>query len=649
MARNRWQPFPALWTRHWKVMAGASLLTWAVTAPAMASTPSVEQALRLKPVQNDVEYDTPTADEIPNCTLKAEKIGSGTGWVVRDPSGRLLRRFIDSNNDNVVDLWCYYLNGVEVYRDIDGDFNGKADQYRWFNTAGTRHGVDKNEDGRIDAWKAISAEEVTAEVVKALADRDAERFARLLITPEEIDALGVSADKAKELREKVAEAKAQFEKLARSQKDINAKTVWLHFGALRPGVVPADTDGSSKDLVVYENVATLIETEGKTGHVKVGTLVQVGSNSWRLIGLPQFDGEAGDQGHFFHTAAVTPEVPANVSGAMEEKFQKLLGELETIDKQLAAATRPADKIQLNEKRADLLESLAQEAGEPANQAQWYQQLADTLSAAAQSGDFPGGVDRLKKLQAKLKADKADENLLAYVEFRLLTADYTRSLQDPKADFPKIQENWLKSLEQFVADHPNSADAAEAMLQLAIAEEFSGQEDSAKKWYGQIVSKFPNSAAAKKASGAVRRLNSVGQNIELAGTAINGGRVDLAQYRGKVVLIHYWATWCEPCVRDLNTIKEVYSKYGRSGFVPLGISLDYDKSQVTSFLQSNKLPWVQIYEPGSLDGRLANEMGILTLPTMLLIDGNGRVVNRNLHISELEAEVKKYTSAGANKR
>lgn len=647
MARNRWQPFPALWKRHWKAMAGASLLTCAVAAPAAASTPSVEQALRLKPVQADVDYDTPTADEIANCTLKAEKIGSGTGWVVRDSTGRLLRRFVDSNNDNVVDLWCYYQNGVEIYRDIDGDFNGKADQYRWYNIAGTRHGIDKNEDGRIDAWKTISAEEVTSEVVKALADRDADRFARLLITPEEIDALGMSADKAKELREKVSEAKAQFEELARGQKDITPKTVWLHFGALRPGVVPAGTDGSTNDVVVYENVATLVETEGKTGHVKVGTLVQAG-NAWRLIGLPQVDGEAGDQGHFFHTASVTPEAPANVAGAMDEKFQKLLSELETLDKQLAAATRPADKVQLNERRADLLESLAEEAGEAANKAQWLQQLADTLSAAAQSGDFPGGVDRLKKLQTKLKADKAGENLLAYVEFRLLTADYTRSLQDPKADFPKIQEAWLKSLEQFVKDHPGSTDAAEAMLQLAIAEEFSGKEDEAKKWYGQIVSKFPSTPAAKKASGAVRRLNSVGQNIELAGTAINGGRADLAQYRGKVVLVHYWATWCEPCVRDLTTIKEVYSKYGRAGFVPLGISLDYDKSQVTSFLQSNKLPWVQIYEPGSLDGRLANELGILTLPTMLLIDEKGRVVNRNLHISELEAEVKKYT-AGSKKR
>ncbi len=647
MGSNPGRTLRSWWKQSWKV-ASMSLLSCAVAGQALANAPSVEQALRLKPVQADVDYDVPTPEEARNCTLKAEKIGTGTGWVVRDPAGRLLRRFIDSNADNVVDMWCYYQDGVEVYRDMDIDFNGKADQYRWLNTAGIRHGIDKNEDGRIDAWKVISAEEVTAEVIRALADRDADRFVRLLITPDEIQNLGVSSPKGKELSDKIAAARRAFEELAQKQKDVTAKTNWLHFGALRPGIVPAGTDDSTRDLIVYENVATLIETEGKTGHVKIGTMVRVG-DLWRLIDVPRLDGEASDQSTFFHTAAsVTPQTVGNVPGGTNEKFQKLLSDLEAVDKQLAAATAPADKIRFNERRANVLEELAAAATEPANKVQWFQQLADTLSAAAQSGEFPGGVDRLKKLAADLKTQSADDDLQAYVQFRLMTADYGRSLQEPKADFAKIQDAWLKSLETFVKDHPKSTDAAEAMLQLAIAEEFSGQEDNAKKWYGRIVAEFPNTASAKKASGAVRRLNSVGQNIELAGATVNGGRADLAQFRGKVVLVHYWATWCDPCVRDLAIIKDVYSKYGRSGFAPLGISLDHDKAQVTAYLQQNNLPWAQIYEPGSLDGRLANELGILTLPTMMLIDSKGRVVNRNLHISELEAEVKKYTSAPASK-
>src|SRR5690606_12489770 len=112
------------------------------------------------------------------CTLQAEPVGKFTGWVVRDADGQLLRRFIDTNGDNKVDRWCYYKDGFEVYRDIDSDFNGKADEYRWLGIAGTRHGIDRNENGTVDYWKAISAEEVSAEIVAALREKDAERFQR---------------------------------------------------------------------------------------------------------------------------------------------------------------------------------------------------------------------------------------------------------------------------------------------------------------------------------------------------------------------------------------------------------------------------------------------------------------------------------------
>ncbi len=62
------------------------------------------------------------------CTIKAEKVDGQTGWVVRDPHGQILREFVDTNGDNVVDRWSYFKDGIEVYRDIDSNYNGKADQ-----------------------------------------------------------------------------------------------------------------------------------------------------------------------------------------------------------------------------------------------------------------------------------------------------------------------------------------------------------------------------------------------------------------------------------------------------------------------------------------------------------------------------------------
>ena len=108
----------------------------------------------------------------------------------------------------------------------------------------------------------------------------------------------------------------------------------------------------------------------------------------------------------------------------------------------------------------------------------------------------------------------------------------------------------------------------------------------------------------------------------------------------MVLVHYWATWCEPCKEDLKTLHDLHSKYGRRGFALIGVNLDTNKPDLDGFLRQNRLPWPQIFEGGGLDSRLAVEMGIFNLPTMILIDPQGNVLSRNLHVSELEAELRK---------
>lgn len=134
------------------------------------------------------------------------------------------------------------------------------------------------------------------------------------------------------------------------------------------------------------------------------------------------------------------------------------------------------------------------------------------------------------------------------------------------------------------------------------------------------------------------MESVGKSIELSGKSTDGEQVDLSSLKGKFVLIHYWATWCEPCKVDIASLKELQTKYGASGFAIIGVSLDTNRQVLDDYLAKNHLPWPQLFEPGGLDSRYANEMGILTLPTMILIDSDGKVVNRGVHISEADGEL-----------
>ena len=615
-----------------------ALLSWG--SFTQAASPSAAAALKLSPMQKGVEYDKPSEKEAAECKIDAQKHDKSVGWAVKDPTGRLLRVFLDTNGDNVVDQWRYYKNGLEVYRDVDSDFNRKADQFRWFHTAGSRWGADDNEDGKIDRWKSISAEEVSAEAVAALSNADSQRFMSLVLAPAELKSLGLGAEKEKQLGESISRLKSEFTELAGSKDSIPADTEWVQFSASMPGIVPSGTNGSTKDLSVYENVTAVVQNKDNHAEVLIGTLLKVG-DGWRMVHVPRPSG-SGQSGvaasEFFAPNVVGGNLGGQAADGANQAAQKLLADLEDIDKKINQTHDAKEIIALNARRADIVERVADSATNGADRAMWTRQLADMVSAAAQTGTYPDGAKRLELLFEKCKKG-GDENLTAYVRFRQLTADYGLSLQGEKPDFQKIQEQWLASLEQFVKDYPKSNDAAEAMLQLAIANEFAGEEDKAKIWYARIVKEFPDATVGRKAEGASRRLDSEGKILTLRGKTPTGKDVDLDNYRGKAVLVQYWATWCAPAKTAMPTLRELTSKYG-GRFQVVGVNLDNRLEDLKTFLEENELPWPQIHESGGLDSRPANEFGILTVPTMVLVDKQGKVVQRNIPLSDLDDELKK---------
>ncbi|RCS44778.1 thioredoxin [Bremerella cremea] len=611
---------------------------------AFAAGPTAEQALKLQPIQPDVEFQRPGAEQIAQCTIAAEKIGNATGWVVTGANGERLRVFLDTNDDKKVDQWSYFKDGVEVYRDVDSDFNGKADQYRWLGMAGTRWGVDVDEDGKIDGWKMISAEEVSSELVEAAKTGDVDRFLSLIPTQEELKSLGLTGQRAKDITDKVANSEEAFVAWARAQKAIDKSTNWVHFGATRPGIVPAGTEGVSQDLIVYENAIAVLETDGQHGQVELGTLVRIG-DTWRLIGAPSGSAGSADvatapQGSFFSVSynGASSAVPGNVG--MGAEMQQLLDQLEKIDQQMAQATSPQQREQLAMQRIDVIKKVIGAAKDPEMRENWIKQLADALSGGIQTGELTQGIGQLQALADDIEKQVPKSDLAAYVRFREMSAAYTQQFTDPKADYTKIQEAWLGKLEGFIDTYPKSADAAEAMMQLAIAHEFAGEEEDAKKWYARIRSDFSGSTLGDKAEGAIRRLDAVGKPYVLRGTTVDGKKLDTSTLKGKVVLIQYWATWCEPCIEDMKTIRELQAKYGARGFQPVGVSLDSGEAEVRQFLTANRLPWPQLYEDGGLDSPYALDMGVLTLPTMILIGKDGTVISRGLHISQLDDELGK---------
>ena len=626
-------PLPCFRTAVASLVAVAAL----IAAPfAAAAQPTVEYALGLAPFQKNIDYDKLTPDQAKGATLKLEKEGGLNAWVVRGSRGEVLRSFADTNGDKVVDRWSYFKDGIEVYRDIDADFNSKADQARWVNMGGTRWGMDEDENGTLDAWKSLSAEEATAEIVAALKTRDPAIFARLLPTKDDLVTAGFAEPLLSELLGRAEKAGEDFVGLAKAQQQIGAEAQWNNMLAALPGLLPAGTPGVAKDVLAYDNVVALIDAgaKGSTGQVYVGSLLRCG-DVWRPIDAPQVPGAQGEIAEtlgFF-----TPRMSAGTANgevpAENEALKPLLTKLREIEGTLRSATGKARAAAAAE-QVEVLEQVVA-AAEADQTSFWTRQLAETVAALVQEGSLAGGTE---KLEALVAASADDEPLQAFTAFRLASARYAAAMQAAGADVGKVQTAWLEELAGFVKDHPTAPDTAEALLQMGIADEFGGNEEDALSRYEAIVKDFPDSGSAKKARGASRRLQSVGKTLALAGTAVDGSSVSLESLKGVPVLVHYWATWCEPCKVDIAQIKELYTKYGPKKFAVVGIALDTDKAQLAKYLGQKPIPWPQLHEAGGLDGRLAEELGVLTLPTMFLLDADGKVVDRNLVIADLEKKL-----------
>jgi len=629
-------PFPRLAFRSSAAPVFAAAILAATLAATASAQPTVEYALGLSPFQKNVDFDKVSAEEAKNCSIKMEKEGGVNAWVVRGPRGEVLRSFADTNGDRVVDRWSYYKDGSEVYRDIDSNHNAKADQARWLNAGGSRWGVDEDENGTLDGWKSISAEEATAELVEALRSRDPAVLARLLPSKADLETAGFAEPRLSELAGRVAAAQKGFPAVAAAaQKQLGPAVRWNNMLAPQPGVLPAGADGIAKDVVAYDNVVALVDAEGgKGGQVYVGSLVRIG-DTWRPIDLPQVpgaQGEIADSVGFF-SPRIADAGAGEAGGQESEKLKPILAKLREIEGKLSASSAQARPALLAE-QANLLGQVVA-AAEAAEQPFWVKQLAETVAAGVQEGGLSDGIDRLERLAT---AVAADDSLAAFVAFRLASARYAANMQQSGADIGKVQSAWLEELGRFVEKYPKAPDAAEAMLQMGIADEFSGEEKQALARYTAIVTDFPESPSAKKARGAARRLESVGKPLSLSGTAIDGKPVAIESLRGRPVLVHYWATWCEPCKVDIAQIRELYAKYGPKKFAVVGIALDSNKAELAKFLTAKPIPWPQLHEAGGLDGRLAEELGVLTLPTMILIDADGKVVDRNLVITDLEKKL-----------
>ncbi len=633
------------------------LIATACLSTVAAQTPPPAQLLRdYNPMASQrpfVDYDTPIDPaEIEACknevvtktvVTNGKPEAVGIGIQVRDGQGRLVRRILDAiPPKGAVDQWSYFQDGFEVYREIDFDGDKKIDEVRWLNQGGTRIGVVQG--GRVVKWRRISPEEASKVLVQGIVAGDLSLMSTVLATPDELAALGLPAGLVEQTRAASLRLKDDATAMADDLKTAgwNKNTQWLRFDGLQPRIIPADAaDGLKEDIELYENAVVFAQQPDPQanlqdlGYLQAPEVVRVEDN-WKFVALPLVVDPAnpkdmvafdGIRTSVYREAGILVAEGANPA---LEKALTVLAELDQKSVAVLEANVPKDIANYHRQRVALLGDVVKAAPD-STRLDYEKEIVNSLAAAYQTGEFPDGLGAIDRLIA------GQGPLASYAAFRKIHAEYSLRARDPDR-FSDAQKAWVNDLQTFLETYKNADEVPEALFQFGNLEELNGDEAAARASYERITKEFPASERAAKAAGSLKRFDLVGKPLDLKGPTPEGAEVDVAQYKGKMVLVVFGTSAGDEFSRELPDLVNLYQRFKEKGFEILTVSLDPQKDTWTDFVQRKQVPWPTIYEPGGMEGRLANDLGIISYyyPTMILVDAEGKVVDRDMRTA-LEVE------------
>jgi len=255
---------------------------------------------------------------------------------------------------------------------------------------------------------------------------------------------------------------------------------------------------------------------------------------------------------------------------------------------------------------------------------WF--LENEAIAARYLHDFPDGpIQALARIVATMARAKAGRYAEALSRFEELMRNLGKSEQE------EFAVNFAETL-------ASSASAA-------------GEYHIARKVYENLLDRFADSAPIRqKVKEELGRLDMVGKPAPaVAAQDVQGKPFRLSDYRGKYVLIDFWATWCAPCIAELPRVQEAFNKYHAQGFEVVGVSLDETKPALLDFVKARQIPWRQIHS-ASAGGDLIEAFGVSTIPATFLVDPQGTIIRIELRGVALDQALAKYLKdAPANAR
>lgn len=257
------------------------------------------------------------------------------------------------------------------------------------------------------------------------------------------------------------------------------------------------------------------------------------------------------------------------------------------------------------------------------------------------------IDVEKGVLLKTQGSKENELLKQYFSNRIAAIYKKDSLekiyqetssQDVYIQLSQLDQEWILSLQELCLSNKSNYAAAFLLESLPSDTYFSIHDmvmSELIKIYPDnflIKAKYNEIAASKKLA-----IGTMAPEIEMPDT--NGNNIKLSSFRGKYVVIDFWASWCGPCRKESPNMVKLYETYRDKGLEIFGVSLDQNKENWKGAIIADNLSWTHVSDLKRWQCEAARDYGVQSIPSIVVIDREGRIVAKDLRGAALENKIK----------